>query len=683
MKEKSASLLVLVALLFLLAFSVRVIGFEHQTLPWADPWLHYSVTKTDFLKTHHYSPWNNLANFPKTGKNWTPPGFYHVLIIPYTIMSNNEEHLMYFFEFWPIIFGGFAVILMYVLMKTFNKKIGFLSAFFLAVVSAASVRSSSGIYRGDVFLVVMLLLAVYSYLRIYKSPVLKSLKWIILEIGLLITAMLLFNGWVLILVILLSFSFFISVYNIIKKRTSFKNSFIAASVCIPSAAYLYCFNTLHDNLMPDFVFKVCLGVLAALAIIVYTDGAGQLVVQKRYPLLAASFIVPVAFLGVFSEALSFLKGFFISRTAFFLPQSEVIRQIQELQPVTPGMYVSAFTSLILMVVFGGVLVLFSLKGKKQSRPNLPDAASLCMLGVWLLFSLYLSITLNRFLFTAAPGICAFSGMSFYYFLNSAERSLRSPIVRLLATYSVIFLYVLVPLFSSFYTYSQQEPYITPSWEKASYWLYNNSSKDASILTEWDQSNWFQALGVRCTATDTIMAQNPEKAANFFCTSPEKGLNYLKYKRLQYVALDKYTVARYYVMLQFATSPVPYENSALCTLYFDEFPGFELVFQDEDVKIFKVVYETALVTNFFFDISGELIYITIFTVNPLDEPVALDCSLIVQDMSSTDVSSRSMTITADPGTHYHTVTLKLPALSRFFIVLEEGNHAPLVRAVFLK
>ncbi len=681
MKEKSASLLVLVALLFLLAFSVRVIGFEHQTLPWADPWLHYTVTKTDYLKTHHYSPWNNLANFPKTGKNWTPPGFYHVLTIPYTVMSDYEEHLLYFFEFWPIIFGGFAVVLMYVLMKTFNKKIGFLSAFFLAVVSAASIRSSSGIYRGDVFLVVMLLLAIYSYLRIYKSPVLTSLKWIILEIGLLITAMLLFNGWVLILVILLSFSFFMSVINIIKKRTSFKNSFIAASVSIPSVAYLYCFNMLHDNLMPDFVFKLSLGIVTALAVIVYIDVAGYLVIRKKYLILAASLVLPVAVLGVFSETFSFLAGFFISRTAFFLPQSEVIRQIQELQPVTPSMYVSAFTSLILMVAFGGVLLFISLK-KKSSRPHLPETL-LCMLGVWLVFSLYLSVTFNRFLFTAAPGICAFSGMSFYYFLHSAERSLRSPIVRLLATYSVIFLYVLVPLFGSFYTYSQQEPYITPSWEKASYWFYNNSSKDASILTEWDQSNWFQALAVRCTATDTIMAQNPEKAANFFCTSPEKGLNYLQYKRIQYVALDKYTVARYYVMLQFATSPVPYEDSALCTLYFGEFPGFELVFQDEDVKMFKVLYETALVTNFFFDISGEQIYITIFTVNPLDKPVELDCSLKVQDMGSTDVFLRSMTITADPGTHYHITTLEVPDLSRFFIVLEEGNHAPLVRAVFLK
>jgi asparagine N-glycosylation enzyme membrane subunit Stt3 len=493
--------------------------------------------------------------------------------------------------------------------------------------------------------------------------------------------MLLFNGWVLILVILLSFSFFMSVYNIVKKKSSFKNSFLAASISIPSAAYFYCFNILHDNLMPDFVFKLSLGILAALAVIVYTDIVGALLIRKNYVGAAVSFSIPVVCAIVFREAFSFLQGFLISRTAFFLPQSEVIRQIQELQPVTPAMYVSAFTSLILMVVFGSVLLFLSLRGKKWSRPRLPDAASLCMLGVWLLFSLYLSVTLNRFLFTAAPGICAFSGMSFYYFLNSAEKSLRSPIVRLLATYSVIFLYVLVPLFSSFYTYSQQEPYITPSWEKASYWLYNNTSKDASILTEWDQSNWFQALAGRCTATDTIMAQNPEKAANFFCTSPKKGLSYIQYKRIQYIALDKHTVARYYVMLPFAKSPVSYENSALCALYYGEFSGMDLVFEDEDVKMFKVVYETAFVSNFFFEISDEKLYVTIFTVNPLDEPVDVNC--IVRVQNDADIFSRSIIITAEPGTHSHTTVLDLPALSRFFIVLEQGNHAPLVRAVFLK
>jgi asparagine N-glycosylation enzyme membrane subunit Stt3 len=686
MKEKSvAPLLFLIALLFLLALSVRVMGFQHQTLSWADPWLHYSVTKNDFIETHHYSPWNNLSNFPGTGKNWTPPGFYYIVLLPYMVMSNDTDHLIYFFEVWPILFGTSAVLLMYVLMKTaFNKRIGFLSGFFLAIVSAASIRSTSGVYRGDVFLVTVFLLALYVYYKIYTTPVLKSLKWITFEIGLLITSMLLFNGWILILLVLLSFSFFMSIYNTAKKVKTFNNSVIAFAVTVPAVSFLYCFNVLHDNVMPDFITKVSMVIVAGCAAILFTEIAGRLFIQKKYYFLAVLFCIPAGLFIVFYEKFSFLQGFLISRSAFFLPQTEVSRQIQELQPVTPSLYVSAFTSLLLMVVFGGILLLFSItKGRAAFRPKKPGIVSLCMVGVWVVFSVYMSVTLTRFIFTAAPGICAFSGMAFYYFFYSAERSIYSPLVRLLAKYSVIFLYVLVPMFGSFYIYSDTDTYITPAWEEASSWLHTSSGEDASILTEWDQSNWFQAISERYTVSDTIMAQRPQKAANFFCASPEKGLIHVRYRRIQYVAMDKRTLGRFYVMLPFAVNPVLYEKSTAYHLYFDECPGLELVFEYKDLKLFEVMYKEALVTNFSVTVSGDTLLLTVSTLNPTDEPVELKCVFSIKDMKSDVFSSRGINITAYPGHTTCDINLEMPPLYRFFIVLEEGDRAPLTRAVFLK
>jgi hypothetical protein len=225
--------------------------------------------------------------------------------------------------------------------------------------------------------------------------------------------------------------------------------------------------------------------------------------------------------------------------------------------------------------------------------------------------------------------------------------------------------------------------MTPQWEEASSWLYYNSGEDASILTEWDQSNWFQAISHRCTATDTIMAQIPQKAANFFCVPPQKGLTYVKYKRIQYVALDKRTLGRYYVMLSFAKDPVAYEESTAYALYFGEVPGMDLVFEYDDVKMFTVVYDTALVTNFRYTISDDTVLITLFTYNPEDHPVELMCTVTMRNMESEDIFSQNITITAYPGTTQHETAVAMPPLYRFFIVLEEGTRAPLVRAVFLK
>ncbi|MBU7038459.1 MAG: hypothetical protein HXS52_11060 [Theionarchaea archaeon] len=684
MKEKTTPLLVLIMLLVLLALSVRVMSLEHQTLPWADPWLHYAVTKTDFTHTHHYAPWNNLSNFPGTGKNWTPPGFYYILLIPYTVMSENESHLIHFFQLWPIIFGTTAVVFIYILMAdACNRKIGFLSAFFLAIVSAASIRSTSGVYRGDVFMVVILILAIYVYLKIYKSSGSATLLWIVLEIGLLATAMLIFNGWILIVLVLLSFSFFMSVTDLFRKKVNFKHSFIFLCVSIPSILLFYYSNKVYDNLMADFVVKMSLSVLGGGSVLVYTDFTRYLLIRKGRIPGALLLLFPFLFLIGFWERLSFIKGFLISRSAFFLPKTMVSQQIVELQPVTPSVFLSAYNSLILMVVFGALLLVVSLIKRKGLEPRSPDSVSLCMVGAWTVLSLYLSVTLNRFLFAAAPGICAFSAIAFYYFFRSTEHALRSPTFNMIAKYSVIFLYVLVPLYSSFYTYSSTEPYITPSWEEASSWLLYNSSPDASILTEWDQSNWFQALAERCTVTDTIMAQKPEKAADFFCASPEKGMGYLRYHRIQYVALDAQTVQRFYAMVLFAKDPVPYQDSALCTLYFEDIDGMELVFEYEDLKLFKVTYERALVTNFTYTCSGSLLDVMVYTYNPSPEPITLNCSFAMRTMESEDIRVYDVTIRAMPGSGVQHVSLDMPPVVRFYIVLREGEHAPVTRAVFLR
>lgn len=683
MKEKTAPLLVLVMLLVLLALSVRIMSLEHQTLPWADPWLHYTVTKTDFAQTHHYSPWNNLSNFPGTGKNWTPPGFYYILLIPYEVMSDNESHLMHFFQLWPILFGTSAVVFIYILMtNAFNRKIGFLSAFFLAIVSAASIRSTSGVYRGDVFMVVILILAIYVYLKAYRSSGSAVLVWTTLEVGLLATAMLIFNGWILIVLILLSFSFFASLMDLFRKKTNFKHSFIFFCVSIPSIALFYYSNQIYGNLMADFVVKMSLSVLGGGLILAYTDLTRCIFIRKGRILGSVLLVLPFFFVIAFWKHLSFVKGFLISRTAFFLPKSMLSQQIMELQPVTPSVFLSAYNSLVLMVIFGALLLVVSLIKRKGLEPHTPDPVSLCMVSAWTLLSLYLSVTLNRFLFAAAPGICAFSAIAFYYFFHSTEHAIRSPSIKMIAKYSVIFLYVLVPLYSSFYTYSSTEPYITPSWEEASSWLLHNSSPDASILTEWDQSNWFQAIAERCTVTDTIMAQKPEKAADFFCTTPEKGVNYLRYQRIQYVALDAQTVQRFYHMILFAKDPVPYQDSALCNLYFADVGGMELVFEYEDLKLFKVTYKEALVTNFEYSISGAMLDIGVYTYNPAADPVDLDCSLVIRTTGSQDAAVYDFTIKAAPGSGMQRIFLNMPQLSQFFIVLKEGQHAPLTRAVFL-
>jgi asparagine N-glycosylation enzyme membrane subunit Stt3 len=684
MKEKTTPLLILVLLLVLLALSVRIMSLEHQALPWADPWLHYAVAKTDFVHTHHYSPWNNLSNFPGTGKNWTPPGFYYILLIPYTVMSDNESHLIHFFQLWPILFGTSAVVFIYILMAdAFNRKIGFLSAFFLAIVSAASIRSTSGVYRGDVFMVVILILAVYVYLKVYKSSGSVALLWILLEIGLLATAMLIFNGWILIVLVLLSFSFFASLMDLVRKKINFKHSFIFLCVSVPSVVLFYCSNKVYDNLMADFVVKMSLSMLAGGAVLVYTDLTRWIFIRKGRILGTVLIGLPFLFVIGFWKHFSFLKEFLISRSAFFLPKTMLSQQIMELQPVTPSVFLSAYNSLVLMVIFGALLLAVSFIKRKELKPYAPDPVSLCMVGAWTLLSIYLSVTLNRFLFAAAPGICAFSAIAFFYFFHSTEHAIHSPSLNMIATYSVIFLYVLVPLYSSFYTYSSTEPYITPSWEEACSWLVSNGSPDASILTEWDQSNWFQAISERCTVTDTIMAQKPEKAADFFCATPEKGVSYLRYQRIQYVALDAQTVQRFYAMVLYAKDPVPYQDSALCNLYFEEVSGLELVFRYEDLKLFKVTYEKALVTNFTYTCYGTILDITVYTYNPLPDPVDLNCSLTIRTMESQDISTYDFVIEAAPGSGIQHISLNMPQALRFFVVLKEGQHASLTRAVFLR
>ena len=169
--KKNWHIIILLIIIFLLAFSLRSFPARFNELQALDPFY--------FYRLNEYALNNNFALPSPDYMRHAPYGYnpYSEPFVPnyfpaffYSMIAFTGMYFHTFALFWPAFLGALAAVLMYFVGKElFNYKAGLIAAFFVAVLPAFITRTSAGFLEKEPHAAVFIMLTMFFFIRSYKK----------------------------------------------------------------------------------------------------------------------------------------------------------------------------------------------------------------------------------------------------------------------------------------------------------------------------------------------------------------------------------------------------------------------------------------------------------------------------------------------------------------------------------
>jgi len=511
-----------------------------------DGFYHFSVIRAAVNDGFIIPKYLVLSGWPAHTYTGEPHGLYWVTLAPYFFLRYLGVSYYTVMRLIPVLFGIFDVIGAYYLVRYLGRSrlLGLIAMLFVALSMGDAARTSALIYRGDGFVTIFLMIALFFAIKISKTRDSKlKLRYALLSGFFLSVCNFVWNGAPFATATYVVAFFFIAAYAFLRAdRTMLKNGgyMLVALVLWYLMANLYKF--LEFILEQTFTGKYFIMLLAIMFIGYYLadylikNRERLLFVQTvRGRFITAALFVIVAMVAIDIAAPAFVYSIFVSN-GFITTGSTFAVTIEELQPPTQQFLFASFGAnlfttpmsiivylssymlhpkyvlwLIMLIFFAPY---FYMKIEEREGEHIAvwrfgaDEALLALIAYYATTA-YLQMHAVRFNSLLAVPLAIFSAYTVYWLVIRFKKYKMIGYGALVALIAYMFFLAVV------YTSSLvQADAINPQFISALQWLKNNSSPNAVILTLWPDGSVVEGVANRTSVTDSVGSQNATKAAAF-------------------------------------------------------------------------------------------------------------------------------------------------------------------------
>jgi len=173
-----------------------------------------------------------------------------------------------------------------------------------------------------------------------------------------------------------------------------------------------------------------------------------------------------------------------------------------------------------------------------------------------------------------------------------------------AAVAIIICFSILPSIRTIYAVATLPNNITPDWYDVLVWMRDNTSEPFegsnayyklqvyeepkyNVMSWWDYGHWINRIAHRVPLSDPGRQEEVESPAFFAATSIEEANQILNNSESKYIVYDKNVLeGNFHAIEQKAGVSVVAKDSFATKLWYSVIPGYELIYQSGDVKLFE-------------------------------------------------------------------------------------------------
>ncbi len=525
---------------------IDMLGFQGFFEP--DGFFHYSVIMQS-IANNFIVPMHSIYSgfYPNNNPITEPAGLYYVTLIPYFFLRYFGISAYTIERLVPVLFGILDTIAAYFVIKYISKSrvLGLLAMLMVAVSSGDTARTSALVYRGDGFITIFLLFAIFLIFKGLENNVNKK-KYIyfiaaaiVLGVG---TGV--WNGAPFTIVVYILAVLLLIIYGFIKANIKLiKDTVILSLVLLVTIFIQHLFmavniirggQALSSIHILIFYLPILIGSILSYIIL---SGIGPKKLFERINENATSRIIFLIAIAVIS-VLIMLSLFFNYIVSIATGQGLVVAgtpltvTIEELQrPSFQFLWVSFSLELFLAPIGVLLYIIFrmhKIEAFEEIDTKIMDYAFIIILA-YLLATGYLQANAVRFNSLVAVPIAIFSAyaiyvigrIAYYYSIKKPTSFTDSKNIKI-ALFAVILLIIaIVSGYTTYMAYQQsstlfQADGINQYFLNATLWIKNttNTPANATFLAVWPDGSVIEGFGQRQSLMDSVGGQNSAEIYNF-------------------------------------------------------------------------------------------------------------------------------------------------------------------------
>jgi len=544
-----------VAIIIILTIYFRMGLYKYAGFYEPDGFYHYAVIRAAINNNFVVPKYLSLSGWPAHTIVSEPHGLYWVTLLPYAILHAIDPQITAYtvMRLVPVLFGIFDVLGAYLLAKYLSKNRLFLLLvmLFVALSLGDAARTSALIYRGDGFVTIFLIIALFYLVKTLKEDALKKrLLYAILSGFFLSVCNFVWNGapfatatYIFAFAVILIYGFTFHNKKLVEKSSYLILSmflwYIFVNIYKFTGFILFSQTFTGVHFLPLFVFML-LGWYIAYYMLSNISKYYKLVGTAKRRLAFALVSLAVVAIIIDIAMPSFVYQIFVGNG--FITTSNFAVTIEELQPpstsflfasfgaflfTTPMsivIYLSTFVTHMKWLFWIIMLITFlpyffmqvendnDMKSVKAYIKFAPNEMMLTLISYYAITA-YLQMHAVRFNSLLSVPLAILSAYTLYWLIAYFKKYSKN---YLYIGYGILIALTLYTIMVD-YSYSQalvQADDINPTFLSALNWVRNNTPTNSVFLTLWPDGSVIEGWANRTSVTDSVGSQNASKADPF-------------------------------------------------------------------------------------------------------------------------------------------------------------------------
>ena len=543
-----------IAIIIILTIYFRMGLYKYAGFYEPDGFYHYAVIRAAINNNFVIPKYLSLSGWPAHTIVSEPHGLYWVTLLPYAILHAIDSQITAYtvMRLVPVLFGIFDVLGAYLLAKYLSKNRLFLLLvmLFVALSLGDAARTSALIYRGDGFVTIFLIIALFYLVKTLKEDALKKrLLYAILSGFFLSVCNFVWNGapfatatYIFAFAVILIYGF--TFHN--KKLVESSGYLILSMFLWYIFVNIYKFTgsiisqTFTGTHFLALLVFMLLGWYIAYYMLSNISKYYKLVGTAKRRLAFALFSLAVIAIIIDIAMPSFVYQIFVGNG--FITTSNFSVTIEELQPPSTGflfasfgaflfttpmsivIYLSTFVTHMKWLFWIIMLITFlpyffmqvendnDMKSVKAYIKFAPNEMMLTLISYYAITA-YLQMHAVRFNSLLSVPLAILSAYTLYWLIAYFKKYSKN---YLYIGYGILIALTLYTIMVD-YSYSQalvQADAINPTFLSALNWVRNNTPANSVFLTLWPDGSVIEGWANRTSVTDSVGSQNASKADPF-------------------------------------------------------------------------------------------------------------------------------------------------------------------------
>ena len=535
-----------VIILLCVYLRIDMLGFQGFFEP--DGFFHYSVILQS-IANNFIVPLHSVYSgfYPNNSAITEPAGLYYVTLIPYFFLRYFGVSAYTIERLIPLLFGILDTVAAYFIIKYISKSdiLGLLAMLMVAISSGDTARTSALVYRGDGFITIFLLLALFLIFKGLESDVDRK-KYIYFAMGATVLGIgtAVWNGAPFTIIVYILSVLFLIIFGFVNKNIKLVKDTVMLSFALLITIFIQhlfiavniirggqALSSIHILI---FYLPIIIGSIVSYVIL---SGIGPKKLFARINESTGSRIIFLAIIAILC-ILVMLAVFYNYIISIATGQGLVVAgtpltvTIEELQrPSFQFLWVS-FSLELFMAPIGVLLYIifrmYRLEAFNDVNTAIMDYAFVVMFA-YLLATAYLQANAIRFNSLVAVPIAIFSAYMIYslgrvsYYYTIKKPTLFTSSKNMMTAVFGIFLIVAIAAigYTTYMAYQQsgtlfQADGINQYFLNATLWIKNttNVPANATFLAVWPDGSVIEGFGQRQSLMDSVGGQNSAEIYNF-------------------------------------------------------------------------------------------------------------------------------------------------------------------------